>query len=110
MVHNCAFSETNRALLRRLESGSAARLQKVFTDDGDVKMFFFYFEDIFMRGKDNAEKSFELLTQLDEDAFAFFFDTFTVEGNISESGKNFQVVQNAFLERFVEKVELQDAI
>lgn len=31
------------------------------TGDGDVTMFFFFFENVVMRGKDDGEKALELL-------------------------------------------------
>lgn len=63
-----------------------------------------------MRGKDQSEKAFELLSYLDEAAFEYFFEKFTVDGAINDAGKDFAQVKKAFLEKFFKKEEPQDVI
>lgn len=40
-------------------------------DEGDVRMFLFYFENIFMRGMDKAEKAMKFLSLMDGERFRF---------------------------------------
>lgn len=77
----------------RAKSPFAAMSERQFTDDGNVKMFFFFPENVAMRGKDDAEKASENLSHLDEDALSFFFDRLTIKGATPESSTNFWVVR-----------------
>lgn len=73
-------------------------------------MFFFYFENVVMRGKQESEKSLELLAHLDSDAFRFFFDRFTKDGELTVEAHDFSVVKKAFIEEFQDEEEQQDVI
>lgn len=50
--------------------------------------------------KDNSERPFELLTQLDGLAFDYQFIGFKIVGTISNSRKSYAQIKNAFLEKF----------
>lgn len=53
------------ALLWKDEAQTSSTSERVLTGDGDVLMFFFYFENVVMRGKDRSEMAFVLLACLD---------------------------------------------
>lgn len=80
----------------------------MFTGDGDVEMFFFYFENVLTRNKDESEKATELLAQFGGNALQFFIAKITAGGAISDAGKNYVGVKAAFLERIARRVEPQD--
>lgn len=82
----------------------------MFTREGDVTMFFLFFENVVMRGKNKSEKVFELLEFPEGASFHFYFQTFTINISISEAGKDLSIVKNAFLEKFPKKEEPQDVI
>lgn len=69
---------------------------RVVTGQGDVAMFFFFFDNVGMRGKDESEKAFALLAYLDGAASEFYFQTFTMNGTIIETKKDFSVVKKHF--------------
>lgn len=66
-----------------------ASMQSGFRDEGDVMVFFFYFENVAMRGKDEKEKAVELLALLDGAAFDFYFEKLTINSIIYEAGEDF---------------------
>ena len=57
---------------------------RIFDGSSDVKMFMFYFENVAMHGKADADTSIQLIAHLNGDALKFFFDNFTEDGNLTE--------------------------
>lgn len=68
----------------------------MFTGNGDVHLLFFYFDNLMLRGKDENDKSLQLLAQLHKQAFKLFFQRFTSDGQILDKPTNFEIVQTAF--------------
>lgn len=73
-------------------------------------MFFFFFGNVVKRGKNDDERSIELLDHLDETAFEFYFDKCAVKGSISDPGKDYYLVKAAILDKFVKEAGLQEII
>lgn len=63
-----------------------------------------------LRGKDDGEKVIELLAYLDDGAFQFYFKKIMINGVISNAGKDFVQMQNAFSARFSKNMEPQHVI
>lgn len=95
-----AFSEVTLVPSWRADPTLSSPSSRVFTGDGDVNMFFFYFENVFMRRKENNEKATELLAHLDGPAFECFCEKFTIDGAITFAGNYFGEVKRAFSDKF----------
>lgn len=87
-----------------------ATSSRVFDGTGDVRVFFFYFENVAKQNKMDAEKPYELLAYLDGRAFNFFFERFTKNGGTTAEGVDFDVVQSAFFEECEEEEEAHEII
>lgn len=61
---------------RSAASSSSSSLH-VYSGAGDGEMFFFFVENVVMKGADDANKVWELLGHLHGDAFKYFYDRFT---------------------------------
>lgn len=48
----------------------------------DVKIFFFYYKNVAMRGQNEEELVTQLLSHLDGKTFEFFFDSFSHDGGM----------------------------
>lgn len=75
----------------------------MFTGDNNVAICFFFFESVGMEIEDDKEKAFERLSNLDGAAYEFYFQKFTVKWVMSNDGKNFPIVKQAFFEKFPKK-------
>lgn len=76
----------------------------MFTAEGDVEIFSFYFGNVVRIEKEDAERAFELLVHLDGTVFEFYFGDFTFGGSITDFKKDYGEAVNAFLERFSKQV------
>lgn len=89
---------------------------RIFNGEGDVVMFFFYFENVALLGKKDSEKSFEilqsfeLLAHLDGHTFGFFFQRFTTNGNLIEEARSIPVVKDDYLGEFQKIDKLEEII
>jgi len=77
--------------------------KRIFDGTTDVKMFFFYFENVATRGKDHTEMAFDLLAFLDKDAFQFYYEKFTRDGELVEEAKDYAVVKAASIAKYEQK-------
>lgn len=77
--------------------------KRTFDGTSDVKIFFFYFENVAMRGKSDADKAYELLAFLDKDAFEFYYSKFTSGGALIEQAQDYKTVKAAFMEKYEAK-------
>ena len=59
----------------------------------DVKKFFFFFENVAMRGKSDEEKALELLAHLEGEAFDFYYETFAEDRALTEEAMNYALVK-----------------
>ena len=82
----------------------------VFDGTTDVVRFFFFFENVAARNKTDEEKTLELLGYLDGAAATFFFESFASDGALSEDGKDFSKVKQAFLDQYKPLEPPQDVI
>ena len=89
-----SVTEANMVLSSRDDLHST----RIFDGSSDVKMFMFYFENLEMHGKVDADKSIKLIEHPDGDALTFFLDKFTVDGNLTEEVMDFARIKHAFLE------------
>lgn len=55
---------------------------RILTADSEIRMFFFSFEHVALRNKDDNEKQLELLAHLEKQPFKFFSPRVTGEGKI----------------------------
>lgn len=76
----------------------------------DVNIFLFYFENVAMRGKFSTEKSLELTTHLDGEAFQLFFDKFTKNGKLNYATSDFEKAKIVFLDAFSKKEDRTEVI
>ena len=77
--------------------------KRTFDGTTDVKMFFFYFENVATRGKDHSEMALDLLAFLDRDPFQFYYEKFTRNGELIEEAKDYAKVKAAFITRYEKK-------
>lgn len=84
-----AFSETNMVLSWRQFSQGSSSSWHVFTEEVDVNMFHFYFENenVIMRGKDLSKNSIELLAHLNKLAFEISSQKFTKDRVFDKDGQ-----------------------
>lgn len=82
----------------------------IFGGEGDVRMFLFYFEDVFMRGKNEEERAMSFLSLLDRESLQFYFNRSKKYGTVSAERQVFETVKAASLDRFVKREELQVTI
>lgn len=83
---------------------------RVFIGDGDVQMFFFFYENVVTRGQDEGEKTLKLLLHINGLTFHPFFKKFTIGSAVCNAGKNYIPVKAAFLKKFPELLGFQDII
>ena len=104
----------NMVLLWRAEDPNQQAGPSTAKMDGslssDVKKFFFFFENVAMRGKSDEEKALELLAHLEGEAFDFYYETFAKDGALTEEAMNYALVKKAFFDRFGVKTEPSDDI
>lgn len=82
----------------------------VFNANGEVQISILYFKNVAMCGKEDSEKHLELLDHLYSEAFPFYFERFTIEGDRREGVKDFYDVKAAFSDRFEVKEGPQNII
>lgn len=58
--------------------------ERVFDGSGDVNTFLFDFKNELMNDKDTSDKSLELITHLDGEAFQQFLDKFSDNKNLND--------------------------
>lgn len=90
---------TNMVILWRAADKSS-KLRRMFSGEGEIHLFFFYFKKIEMRGKDDSEEEFKFMAHLDGHAFEFFFDRFKKDETFITEGMGFSAVKTAFVEKF----------
>lgn len=73
---------------------------RIFDESGDIKMFFFYFENVAMRYKEEKDYYLELFSYLDGPAFEFYFEKFTNDGSPKTEASDFKAVKEAFVSKF----------
>lgn len=76
----------------------------------NIHKFFFYFEQVVMRGKPEEEKAVSLLSFLEGDAFDLYYDSFAKDGEPLDSAKDYSAVKKLFLENYGPRQEPQDDI
>lgn len=81
-------------------ANSRSKSTHMFSGEGGINMFFFYFENISGRGKDENEKVFQFMVHLDGPAFEYFFQRFTKNASISTKFVNFGEVKDAVVDEF----------
>lgn len=68
-----------------------------------MNVFFIYFHNVDSRNEIVGEKINWLLAHLDKEAFQFYFDRFTRDGEMVDNAKNYKNVTAVFLESYREK-------
>ena len=53
--------------------------------DADVSKFFFVYENVVIRRKSDEDKAGKLICYLQGDAFEFYYDTYSRNGNLTEA-------------------------
>lgn len=68
-----------------------------FTGDIDIDMFFFYFESVPNRRKDDIDRGFEPVTNVIGATFELYFSRFIISGSISKEIENYNLRKQASL-------------
>lgn len=66
-------------------------------------MFFFYFDNIATRGKEQNNKAYELLTNLHGEKIQFYYEIFTRDGEMVLEARDYTTFKTAFLEKYQSK-------
>lgn len=66
---------------------------KAFDGPGDVRMFFFYFENVSLGRKEDENKTLELLGNQDGIALQFIYDNFTLNRVLLQEAEDFETVK-----------------
>ncbi|MEM9438463.1 MAG: hypothetical protein AAGA15_15645, partial [Pseudomonadota bacterium] len=77
--------------------------KRIYDGTSDVKRFFFYFDNVAMRGKSDADKGVELLAFLDKEAIQFYYEKFTRDGELTDEAMDYAKVKAAFIENYEAK-------
>lgn len=89
-------------------------IKLVLEGTSDMKVFFFYFDNSASRNKNAEEKIYELHAHLYRDAFQFYFDKFTRDGEMLNDAKDYTKVKAAFLKKYQRRKDpstiMQDAL
>lgn len=76
---------------------------RIFGGSGDVRIFLFYFENVVSREVEDGKKSYELLSNLNVNAFEFLLSRFTKDRELKTEALGFKIVKKSLLEKFMKK-------
>lgn len=73
-------------------------------------MLLFYFDNFVMRGKLEEDNSLDIITNLDVNAFQFFFKNFSNDGKLTNKTKYFENLKKSMIEHIVKIEDPPDII
>lgn len=83
---------------------------RIFGGSGDLKYFFFYFENVEIRDKEEKGYFLELLSYLYGPGVEFYLKKFTEDGSLKTDTFNFKIVEDPFFRKLKSKEDPQQII
>lgn len=72
----------------------------VYDGTGDILIFLFYFENVVMSGENQEDKFIYLIGKLDGESLQVLFNNFPKDGELTDEGKYFLIVNTSLLKMF----------